>query len=255
MKEIHISRIALEADVIISVPKFKTHNLVNFTGAVKNMFGVIPGFNKGRYHMLFPPAREFSKALLEIYKIVKPKFTIMDAIMGMEGHGPQGGRPKFIGALIGGDDCVAVDAYCERLIGYDYGDVYVSYYGDKYNLGNGKLENIEVFGDEIKPFKKGEFELVKNLDGILRRIPRFAYWIARLVAKHIRIEPKIYEDKCIGCEICVNNCPVNTINMNKNKKASINYEKCIMCFCCLELCEHKAIGIRRSWLARKLQIG
>lgn len=255
MEVVHIAKTPLEADVIINLPKFKTHNLMNFTGAVKNMFGVIPGFNKSKYHILFPTPKEFAKALLEIFKIVKPHFTIMDAIMGMEGHGPQGGKPKFIGAVIGGYDCISIDTYCSSLIGYKYSDVYTNIYGDEYNLGNGILENINILGDVIKPFKKGEFELVRNLDYILNRVPRILYILLKPLAKRIRIEPEIIKEKCTGCSVCLNGCPSKTIKLDKNKKANIDYKNCIMCFCCHELCEYKAIGIRRSWLAKRLQIG
>ena len=255
MERVFIAKSVKEAYIIVNLPKFKTHNLMNFTGAVKNMFGIIPGFNKSKYHILYPTPKEFAKALLEVFTIAKPHFTIMDAIVGMEGHGPQGGKPKHIGAVIGGYDCVSIDTYCCSIIGYEKGDVYTNLYGDEYGVCNGDINRIELVGDDIIQFNNDEFELVKNLDYILRRIPKALFSIITPIAKKIRIEPCIIKEKCTGCGVCINNCPAKTMLFDKNKKAKIKYKNCIMCFCCHELCSFKAIDIRRSWLAKKLQIG
>ena len=82
-----ISRAILDADLVINVPKFKTHLPTRITGAVKNMFGILVGVEKARVHLSVPLPKDFSEALVDIYQVRVPDLTVLDAVVGMEGNG------------------------------------------------------------------------------------------------------------------------------------------------------------------------
>ena len=116
MKRLDIIKPALDADVIINLPKLKTHVFTTFTGAVKNLFGVIPGYNKPAYHAKLRDVVHFSEMLLDILGSVTPDLSVIDGIIALEGDGPgKRGKPKRVGALIAGTDSVALDVVaCRR---------------------------------------------------------------------------------------------------------------------------------------------
>jgi uncharacterized protein (DUF362 family) len=93
-KQLEIDQIVLEADVIINLPKFKTHTLTLLTLGVKNLFGCIPGPRKALWHLKAGEDRKaFAQILVDVYQVIRPSLTILDGIMGMEGNGPNSGRP------------------------------------------------------------------------------------------------------------------------------------------------------------------
>src|SRR5271169_5492685 len=117
-QHIEVARSAYEADVLINLPKLKTHGMTTLTGAVKNLFGCIPGKRKVQWHFNTGVNHElFMKMLLELYTLLKPGLTIMDAVVGMEGNGPGSGDPRHIGALLAGRDAVSIDAVSAHLLG------------------------------------------------------------------------------------------------------------------------------------------
>ena len=83
----------VEADVVISLPKLKSHGLVVYTGCVKNMFGVICGTQKAQFHLRFQDCEVFSRLLAEVYAAARPALSILDGIIGMDGNGPRNGDP------------------------------------------------------------------------------------------------------------------------------------------------------------------
>jgi uncharacterized protein (DUF362 family) len=98
--ELFISKIVKEADYVINVPKFKTHSLTTITGAIKNMFGIIPGGKKAKLHTFSRSIKGFAELLVDIYQIRIPDLNIMDAIIGMEGVGPTNGETRVINKII-----------------------------------------------------------------------------------------------------------------------------------------------------------
>jgi uncharacterized protein (DUF362 family) len=116
LKQLYLPRTVLEADYIVSLPKLKTHHWVGATLSLKNMFGIVPGccygWPKNVLHWV-----GVTPAVLDINSTVRPDFAIVDGIIGMEGNGPIQGSPKPSGVLILGDDPVAVDATCARVMG------------------------------------------------------------------------------------------------------------------------------------------
>ena len=105
-------------DFIVSVPKLKTHGLTQYTGAIKNMMGTIPGNGKKNVHLIAPKADGFAKALVDIFQMSPPHLIVMDAIVGMGGNGPNAGQPRKVGLILASRDSVAMDAVASSIIGF-----------------------------------------------------------------------------------------------------------------------------------------
>jgi len=239
----YISKPVLDADVIISLPKLKTHSLTLLTCAVKNMFGVMPGFRKGEQHKLYPKPREFAEMLVHLYKLVPPSLNIVDGILAMEGNGPSSGRPRELRLLMAGEDAVAVDAVAARIMGFPEGSIDTTRIAAEMGLGEGRLDCVRLVGN-MADFKAEAFMLPTNR--VQQLVPRP---IAKLVAPLVWVKPVIDPSKCTGCGFCAESCPVQTIAKN-GKVYKIDEKRCVKCLCCHELCPESSIDIKLSWLAR-----
>jgi uncharacterized protein (DUF362 family) len=109
-KKFVIAKGVLDSDVVISLPKLKTHAFEKFTGCVKNQFGCIPGVKKGEYHIKLPDANDFARMLVDLNNFVRPSLYVMDGIRAMEGNGPRGGKPFSMNILLFSSDPIALDA-------------------------------------------------------------------------------------------------------------------------------------------------
>lgn len=147
IKQFTIASAVLDADGLVTLPKFKTHALTRMTGAVKNQFGCIPGMLKGEFHMRMPDIERFAQMLVDLNRLLQPRLAIMDGIVGMQGNGPRGGDPRHVGAIIVSDDLVAVDATVCRIMNLDPALVGTVTYGTAWGLGEG--ESITCVGDPL----------------------------------------------------------------------------------------------------------
>jgi uncharacterized protein (DUF362 family)/Pyruvate/2-oxoacid:ferredoxin oxidoreductase delta subunit len=253
IKKLKICQAVLDADVIINLPKLKTHGWTLFTGAIKNLYGVVPGFFKSRYHLIAPQPYEFSETLVDILEIVKPRLNIMDAVIGMEGPGPSAGYPRKMGALLFSTDAVALDAVCAEAIGYNALDIDTTKIAHQRKLGNGSLKDLEILGARLKEIKKPDWQHSASRFNLTRLLPSWLNWLLFPVIKHLRVDPVIDDQLCQKCLICVRSCPAKTI-FHRHNKVSIDLKNCFMCYCCHELCPYHAIKLKRSWLAKKMGI-
>ena len=146
--KVGISSIALEADVIINLPKFKTHRQLTATFAVKNMFGCVAGKRKALWHLTRGKTEEFCQLLIEIYKHLAPTITIIDAITAMQGKGPINGEPRELGFLIAGQEPISCEAICCELINLNPKDLPIMIQAKKTNFGCQDREKIQTIGDD-----------------------------------------------------------------------------------------------------------
>jgi len=236
---LHISKAILEADVIISLPKLKTHELTLYTGAVKNFFGTIPQKNRKQAHSLGDRNR-FGEAVVDIYSIVKPHLAVMDGVVGMEGNGPSNGTPIFIGVIMASYDCVALDVVASELIGIDPLKVPTNISALSRGFGAEHPEVVGIPLEEVKvKFKRPE-------GGITAMIPSF---LMKVLRKQLTAKPFINTSNCAFCKACVLNCSAHAIE-EIGRSLKINEEKCIQCYCCRELCPKDAVGIKKSLLLK-----
>jgi uncharacterized protein (DUF362 family)/NAD-dependent dihydropyrimidine dehydrogenase PreA subunit len=237
--KLFISKPVIDVDYIINVPKFKTHSLTTITGAIKNMFGIIPGGKKAQLHTLTRSIKEFAELLVDIYQIRIPDLNIMDAIIGMEGVGPTNGNPRVINKIISSDNGVSLDSVMATMMGLKPESIELLQEAKKRNLGEINISNIELDG-ELKVIPG--FKTPNN--GILQRIRKVA---VPHIFNFAAVKPIINQSKCKKCGRCVEVCPTSAMNFNKrNGFPEADRKKCISCFCCEEHCPHGAI-ILPSW--------
>lgn len=242
-----------EADFIIDLPKMKTHVMTGYTGAVKNLFGCIPGLQKAEFHMRFPKKEAFGQMLVDLLEQVKPRMAILDGILAQEGDGPAGGTPRMVGLLMGSEDLLMMDLAACAMIGLD--PMQVPYLWAAHQRGLCP----EAFDPSCLAGEKDAFQRLENY-----RLPRsyasgrgsdldFAHYqkLPGFLQKGIKKleelaapRPAIRRDRCVGCGKCAEICPGHTIRV-EGGKAQIDPKGCIRCFCCHEMCPAKAIDVKQ----------
>ncbi|MBP7738794.1 MAG: DUF362 domain-containing protein [Spirochaetes bacterium] len=230
-----VSKDMVEADILISLAKMKTHSLTIVTGAVKNMFGLVAGAGKGKSHAAAPAAGDFGRILAEIFSIRPPDLTVMDAVMAMEGNGPSAGKPKFVGRVLASENAVALDAVMCRIMGIS--PELVHHIREASSLGHGPIDDasIEVLGAMPGNLK---FKLPVTVSRFgLSRIVNSGFF-ASLVRSSLVLD----RDKCRKCGICKKECPTGAMGMDDYP--SIDQAKCIKCLCCQELCPDAAWSVK-----------
>jgi uncharacterized protein (DUF362 family)/Pyruvate/2-oxoacid:ferredoxin oxidoreductase delta subunit len=240
-----IGRAVAEADVLITLPKFKTHGFMMFTGAVKNLFGCIPGLEKAQYHLKVPDRDDFGGMLVDLMLACKPKLAIMDAVVGMEGDGPAGGTPRQIGAVLASADSVALDVVASSIAGLDPLEVYSNRAASRRGLGPSSAAEVDVVGTDWRELAPSSFKLPPR-DPSAKLPP----WVAKRVRSWVTARPVLVRTKdCTRCKKCEENCPVGAIVVGERGPAFDN-SICIRCYCCQELCPPQAIGLTEPPLAR-----
>ena len=238
-----IARVVLEADAVINIPKLKTHGMMTVTGAVKNLFGCIPGKRKVQWHFNTGVNREaFARMLVELSALIKPRLTIMDAVIGMEGNGPGSGDPRRIGLVLAGQDPVALDVVSGKILGADPALLYIIRAAAAARIGETRLDKISVLGEALSKVAVRGFRLPPQ-EHLEWRLPE---WARRFAKDALTTRPVIDHAQCIRCGICQGHCPQGAI-ADTGKRIEIRYRDCIRCFCCQEFCPKGAITVGRGW--------
>jgi uncharacterized protein (DUF362 family)/Pyruvate/2-oxoacid:ferredoxin oxidoreductase delta subunit len=236
MPSVGLSRIVLEADVIISLPKFKTHGLTVITGAIKNSYGFLPGAQKARLHRAAGNPERFHEMLVDVFRLRVPDLFVVDAVVGMEGNGPVSPDLRGIGLILASDNGVALDAVIAAMMGCEPGRLRFLQKAKEMGLGDYDLDTIEVIGElkQLPDFKlpplSGERDFNnKNIQEVLR---------SRAI-----LRPYADPELCTGCGTCVEQCPVSALSMS-DQLPHVDANLCITCFCCQEICPEKAMTLK-----------
>ena len=250
LKSMQIIKIAKEVDFIVSAAKLKTHGMMTYTGAVKNLFGVIPGLVKADYHLRLNSIDNFADHLVDICETVKPVFSIIDGVDGMEGDGPSAGEKRHVGLIMASESPYALDSVASRIIGIEPMIVPTIRAASLRNLFSGDLKDIDIKGVQLDEIKIEPFKLPKsnNANLIGGRMPKV---FEKVILNTLRPKPVFNYDMCVSCGNCMRSCPPGIINMSSGKPVP-DLSKCIRCFCCHELCPEKAVDIKRHWLYDKV---
>ncbi len=242
---LEIAREALEADVIINLPKLKTHQMMGYTGAVKNMFGLVVGMRKVRLHLQAGTDKAFfALMLLELAERFIPALSIMDAVVGMEGNGPGNGDPVQLGALLASASPLALDTVATKMVGLSEKRVWTQRIAQETGRKGAFLDELELLGVPLSSLQITDFKPAKNSDiNFGLPIP-----IKNLLKNTITAQPEI-QQICQRCGHCVTHCPPQAMTMDQSG-VHIDYGRCIRCFCCQELCPHNAITTRQGLLLK-----
>lgn len=248
-KTLPMASIIDKVDIVISLCKFKTHQLMYTTGAVKNLFGTIPGLHKSACHVKCPNRSSFAKLIVGIYETVKPEFSLMDAVIGMEGEGPANGTPRSVNLIMGSNNAIALDYAQAIIMGYDPKQIPILTEAARRRILPSHITYPLLKADAlvIDDFKRipirEKTQFIKTLI-----IPFFTRGVQkRMQRKEPR--PLFDEGKCIRCLRCVNICPAKALSLSeksdssKTRHITADYSKCIRCYCCHEVCPVNAISI------------
>ncbi|OLN29508.1 DUF362 domain-containing protein [Desulfosporosinus metallidurans] len=250
-KSMTVTNCVLNADVVIPLSKLKTHGMMTFTGAVKILFGVIPGLLKAEYHLKMFKIPDFADLLVDIATWVKPSLSIMDGIVGMEGDGPSAGKPRNIGALILSTDPFALDVVAADLIGLKPEKVPTVMAARGRGLIS-RLDELQLIGDARSLWRIQDFVIPKAVSTNFLDMVPLPRKVKGFVLNRVRPRPVFEHQMCVGCLDCVNNCPPKALTVDENKRPIVDLEACIRCFCCQELCPRQAVTIYKPWIGRKL---
>jgi len=262
IKKIEISRAYFDVDIIINLPKFKTHGCTYISCSVKNMFGALPALTKSKMHLRFPESDDFAEWLLDLtgaflrgFNPPKPYLSIVDAIVGQEGEGPgPAGTPRKIGVIVIGQDPIAVDYVATRVTGMDPNQVPTITHAWAREFCVHSPAEIEVVGERIEDVQlRGFIPTRSSISSHFMRGrlvgPRVKNWVME--------RPVPSPEKCTLCYQCRTICPAEAISPAKKggKIPRYDYIKCIRCFCCLEVCPEAAISKQRGRLQWVVEVG
>ena len=237
--KIYLAKPIFDADLVINLPKFKTHTAGIYTGAVKNVFGFIPGLKKAEYHKLLPDPKNFGSMLADIHENSKIALHIMDGITAMQGEGPTAGDVYNAHKILISTDPLALDTVAAKMIGLNIKDIPILNAARERNMGQWKLEDIQLCGDYNYPPELKDFKIPKRFSS--KKKQNYSSLIR--VIDFLKTRPKIKLSLCKQCNMCVESCPVQAID--KETKI-IDYSKCIECMCCHELCRYKAVELKKD---------
>ena len=245
--KVKISEVFWRCGIIINVAKYKTHSLTGFTGGLKNLYGLVPGWIKTDYHRLYPATKDFAALLLSLYQLTRSRvsYSFIDGILGMDGAGPSAGRVRNFGLLFGSRSIPAMDYTAARLMGFRMDDV--PYLREALH-GDGILPSRIKVPTSFQDFTLPDVDIrvVKLRKELLKYVPRIG---RKIFQKVYYFHPRISE-RCKSCGLCVRSCPVHAITPPApGILPAVNPKVCIKCMCCHEMCPHHAVDIHKSFLA------
>ena len=242
---VELARDAVEAELIINLPKLKTHEQMLLTLGVKNMFGCVVGLRKSEWHLRMGANRGmFARLLVLISERLKPAFTLIDGILALEGEGPgKRGKPRQLGLLIAGDDALTVDAAVCRMFG----------------LEPDRLPTLKAAREMAFLTEAAEME------GTVPSIPDFQLpslspliygpeLLHGFIRRHLLQRPVCDGELCRMCGKCREFCPAAAIGQvpigQAGSEVAFDYERCIRCYCCIEVCPAGALHAREPFAGK-----
>jgi len=230
-----VSTAVLEADVVLSLPKLKTHGLTGLTCAIKNCYGYIPGRQKADLHVRAGNPYAFAEMLVDVFSIRVPDLYIVDAVLAMEGNGPVSRELRYVGRLLAARDGVALDRVVGEMMGIGYDMLRSVELAAERGLGVGDLDRIELLGDlqSLEGWRLPERFATED-PSALRAAMRTAH-------KRKLFLPKVDPARCSLCGNCVAECPAAALTMAEYPE--VRPKACVTCYCCQELCPEKAIQL------------
>ena len=239
-----VAAIIHEVDYFFSIPKLKTHELMGYTGAIKNTLGLIPHIHKAKQHAIHRNSRDFAAFLVDLNENITPDYIFMDGITAMEGPGPGNGIPFPLHIALGSTNLLAIDIVASRIIGYDPLQIETNLEGLNRRKWLSSIDDVIVQGVDIEQVVRTDFKRIPRVSTwkmsfnvVLQRIPGF---------RRTEREPVFFKKRCTGCKACLNICPVQVLRIDPGKphKVLIDRKDCIRCFCCHEVCPNNAIEIK-----------
>jgi uncharacterized protein (DUF362 family) len=226
-------------DLIINLPKFKTHVMMTLTGAVKNMFGTVVGAAKPGWHFKASDPSQFADVLLDVCAAINPDLNILDGIIAMEGNGPGSGDPKDLGVLSASRSALALDVAASAIAGVHEQQNPLILQARLRGYDDSQTDRIQVLGSSLGSVKQ-PFTLPSSIVRINFNLPG---WMSRRMKRSLTSFPQLDPASCTTCGGCADICPVGAITLHDRNQGGgiVDVGKCINCFCCVEICPERAI--------------
>jgi len=237
-----ISRAILDADYVINIPRFKTHNFMVVTGALKNTYGYLAGACKAKLHLDASHRSTFADVICDLLELRPPELHIMDATTALEGNGPcHGGSLRQVDRLLASRDPLAMDSVMVRMMGVEPELLPVHKAAIDRGLGNAGEDEIEIRGpfEPIPDFKMPvTFSPELYTEESLAKLR--ALYPSGMMSDRVAAKPVHDIEKCVACGDCEANCPPKALDLEPEFSIS---DECIACFCCVELCPEGALAV------------
>ena len=206
VKQFNFAKDFCDVDMVVSVAKLKSHQLMAYTGVMKNLFGLMVGLEKAEMHYRFPKKSDFAAFLTDLNLAAKPSYAIMDAIVGMEGPGgPGGGDPVQLGFLAASDNILALDWKCASLVGYNPHSITNLEEALNRHIWLDSPDEICVLGEKESDCRCEHFKIVKEPSPTLQKmVPSVVNFLANKIFVKT---PFILWKKCKKCGRCKKICP------------------------------------------------
>ena len=227
-----------EFDLVVNLPKLKTHAQMVLTLAVKNLFGTVVGAAKPSWHLKTVDDDHMAELLLDIYRTVAPRLNILDGVLGMEGNGPGSGDPREVGLLAASPSALALDMIVSPLLGVDPAENPVLRRAMGRGLPGSLPEQVRMIGLSPEEASVDNFILPASCTRVDFSLPDFISGpLKRSSSSYPVLDPAV----CTTCGICEETCPVSAISLFDGGGGNVDKNRCISCFCCQEMCPEGAI--------------
>jgi len=249
LKNIPFTAMLGQIDAVINLPKLKNHRLMTYTGAMKNLFGLIPGTAKSAMHLQYPGVIDFGAMLVDLALTVPHCFTFMDGIVAMQGEGPGAGTPYPLGIVLASRSAAMLDWVAARCAGYDPSRIPYLVDGLQRTQGSPSVAEPATYPLSASEIGHEGFEMLPYSSELGRKLGAMPNALRSLAGSFIRLRPIFHAKKCIGCGACVEICPARALQLDKHGRSNIvriDDKLCITCFCCHEVCPAKAISVGRA---------
>ncbi|NIT37069.1 MAG: DUF362 domain-containing protein [candidate division Zixibacteria bacterium] len=250
-KRFNVITPVLEADAVINLCKLKTHAFTILTGAVKNLFGVLPGFDKPGYHARMRTVDNFADVLLDVAFFVKPVLNVMEAVLAMEGNGPGLGDARKVGLIMASPSALALDVAAGAITGLAPERHPVVRVAARRDEKPNRPEDLNVVGPTLETLLIKDWKWPPTIieEGGFANAGPFQRFMTNLLRDGLSVQPRVRRERCTGCALCRESCPVGAISVI-NDKSYVDEKLCIRCYCCHEACAYDAVELRRSLLHR-----
>lgn len=247
-----VARAVVEADLVINLPKVKTHAQMALTLGVKNLFGAFVGLEKVRWHLhAGRDEATFARLLLELARRVAPALTIADGVVGMQGNGPTAGRPRHLGLIAASTDALALDRAIAEILGFAVHQVPVLQQAALQKHVAVDAARIETRGQPLDRFRVARWEPARPGACNATLIPSL---LAHLLRHQLTTRPVFNHRRCTRCGQCIQHCGPVALSLarrgradpgpvNSDWKIAPDLDRCIRCYCCQEVCPQGAVSV------------
>lgn len=254
-----LARPMVEADLVINLPKVKTHGQMALTLGVKNLYGAFVGLAKTRWHL--HTGRDeamFARLLLELHRRVAPGLTIADGVVGMEGNGPTAGRARPLGLIAASTDALALDRVIAEILGFAMSHVPVLAQAACLGRVDTAMARIHIRGQPLSRFRPASWEPARPVACEGTIIPRP---LTRLLRHQLTTRPVFDHRRCARCGKCLQHCGPHALTLAprgrvdpgpaaSDQRIALDLDRCIRCYCCQEMCARGAVSVGEGPLLR-----